>query len=48
LRKAKEEDFDSSPTTAVSEEEITRLFNSLMQWPADFQPLKKSRKTVAG
>ncbi|MDP1764415.1 MAG: 2-oxoglutarate dehydrogenase E1 component [Sediminibacterium sp.] len=46
LRKATAEDFDSSPSTAVSEEEITRLFNSLMQWPADFKPLKKVEKLL--
>ncbi len=46
LRKATPEDFDSSPNTAVSEEEITRLFHSLMQWPADFKPLKKIEKLL--
>ncbi|MCK9404185.1 MAG: 2-oxoglutarate dehydrogenase E1 component [Chitinophagaceae bacterium] len=46
LRKATAEDFDSSPSTAVSEEEITRLFSSLMQWPADFKPLKKVEKLL--
>ncbi|MDP1811671.1 MAG: 2-oxoglutarate dehydrogenase E1 component [Sediminibacterium sp.] len=46
LRKATAEDFDSSPSTAVSDEEITRLFNSLMQWPADFKPLKKVEKLL--
>lgn len=46
LRKATPEDFDSSPSTAISEEEIIRLFNSLMQWPADFKPLKKVEKLL--
>jgi 2-oxoglutarate dehydrogenase E1 component len=46
LRRAKEEDFDTSPSTALPEEEVRRLFGSLMQWPADFQPLKKVEKLV--
>ncbi len=46
LRRAKEEDFDSSPSTAISEDEVRRLFNSLMQWPKDFQPLKKVEKLI--
>jgi 2-oxoglutarate dehydrogenase E1 component len=46
LRKATAEDFDSSPSTAIGEEEVRRLFNSLMQWPADFQPLKKVEKLI--
>lgn len=46
LRKATEEDFDSSPSTAIGEEEVHRLFTSLMKWPADFQPLKKVEKLL--
>ncbi len=46
LRKATAEDFDSSPNTAISEEEVRRLFGSLMQWPADFKPLKKVEKLL--
>jgi 2-oxoglutarate dehydrogenase E1 component len=46
LRKATAEDFDSSPSTAISEEEVRRLFASLMQWPADFKPLKKVEKLL--
>ncbi len=46
LRKATAEDFDSSPSTAIGEDEVRRLFNSLMQWPADFQPLKKVEKLL--
>jgi len=38
--------FDSSPSTAISEDEVRRLFNSLMQWPKDFQPLKKVEKLI--
>ncbi len=46
LRRATEEDFDASPSTAIPEEEVRRLFTSLMQWPADFQPLKKVEKLL--
>jgi 2-oxoglutarate dehydrogenase E1 component len=46
LRKATAEDFDCSPTTGIEEEEVRRLFKSLMQWPADFQPLKKVEKLL--
>ena len=46
LRKAKEEDFDLSPSTAIGEEDVIRLFNSLMQWPEGFHPLKKVEKLL--
>ncbi|NCI48127.1 2-oxoglutarate dehydrogenase E1 component [Sediminibacterium soli] len=46
MRSATEADFDASPDTAVPEEEIRRLFTSLMQWPADFRPLKKVEKLL--
>lgn len=46
LGKATEEDFDQSPSTAIAEGEVKRLFNSLMQWPADFKPLKKVEKLL--
>ncbi|MES2332618.1 MAG: 2-oxoglutarate dehydrogenase E1 component [Bacteroidota bacterium] len=46
LRKATAEDFDSSPSTAIGEDEVRRLFTSLLQWPADFQPLKKVEKLI--
>jgi 2-oxoglutarate dehydrogenase E1 component len=46
LRRATEEDFDASPNTSLPEEEIRRLFNSLMQWPAEFKPLKKVEKLL--
>lgn len=46
LRKAKDEDFIHSPDTGISEEEIKQLFDKLMQWPADFQPLKKVEKLL--
>jgi 2-oxoglutarate dehydrogenase E1 component len=46
LRRAKLEDFDSSPTTAMEEEELKNLFSQLMKWPSDFQPLKKVEKLL--
>ncbi|MDE3254007.1 MAG: 2-oxoglutarate dehydrogenase E1 component, partial [Bacteroidota bacterium] len=46
LRKATPEDFESSPITAVSEEEIKRLFDQLMKWPDNFKPLKKVEKLL--
>lgn len=46
LRKASDEDFDSSPSTAIDEAAIRRLFHSLMTWPADFKPLKKVEKLL--
>lgn len=46
LRKATNEDFDSSPVTAVAEDEIRRLFDGLMKWPETFTPLKKVEKLL--
>ncbi len=46
LRKAKPEDFDSSPSTAIGEEDAFNLFHSLMKWPEGFQPLKKVEKLL--
>lgn len=46
LRKARAEDFDSSPATALDEATIRRLVASLMKWPADFKPLRKVEKLL--
>lgn len=46
LRKAKPEDFESSPSTAIGEEDAFNLFHSLMKWPEGFQPLKKVEKLL--
>ena len=46
LRKAKDEDFIHSPDTGISEEDVKQLFDKLMQWPADFTPLKKVEKLL--
>lgn len=46
LGKATEESFDQSPVTAIAEAEVKRLFDKLMNWPADFKPLKKVEKLL--
>jgi 2-oxoglutarate dehydrogenase E1 component len=46
LRRATEQDFEQSPSTAVSEEELKRLFDGLMKWPEDFKPLRKVEKLL--
>ncbi len=46
LRAATPEDFDKSPSTAISEEEFKKIFDNLMRWPKDFTPLKKVEKII--
>jgi 2-oxoglutarate dehydrogenase E1 component len=46
LRKATEEDFESSPVTAISEENFGKVFHAMMQWPAAFKPLRKIEKII--
>ncbi|MBC9930657.1 2-oxoglutarate dehydrogenase E1 component [Chitinophaga qingshengii] len=46
LRKATREDFESSPVTAIKEEEFKRLFDGLMKWPENFVPLRKVSKLL--
>ena len=46
LRRASDQDFVSSPETAITEAEVTDLFNGLMQLPADFKPLRKVDKLL--
>ena len=46
LRRAVAEDFDSSPITAINEHDFKTVFDSLMQWPADFKPLRKVEKIL--
>jgi 2-oxoglutarate dehydrogenase E1 component len=41
LRKATEEDFEQSPSTAISEAQFKSLFDELMKWPNDCVRLKK-------
>lgn len=44
--KATTADFDSSPSTGISEEHFQLLFDGLMKWPADFKPLRKVDKLI--
>lgn len=46
LRESSPEDFISSPITAVQEEELIRLFNSITEIPEDFSPLRKFKKIL--
>ena len=46
LRRAKPDDFKSSPVTAVPKGDIERLFNAIMKWPDDFTPLRKIKKIL--
>ena len=46
LRKATPEDFDSSPVTAISAQEVDRLFKAIMTWPEGFKPLRKVEKIL--
>ncbi len=46
LRKATPDDFKDSPVTAVSKEEIEKLFDAIMTLPEDFTPLKKIKKIL--
>ena len=44
--KAKSEDFDFSPNTAISPDTADLLFKGLMKWPESFKPLKKVEKLI--
>jgi 2-oxoglutarate dehydrogenase E1 component len=46
LRKAKEADFIYSPDTAISEADLRKMFDALMNWPVSFKPLKKVEKLL--
>ena len=46
LRKATPEDFLQSPVTAITTADFTSLFDSIMNWPEDFKPLKKVEKIL--
>ncbi|TAF56466.1 MAG: 2-oxoglutarate dehydrogenase E1 component [Sphingobacteriia bacterium] len=46
LGKAKWEDFDQSPDTAISPDLAQSLFKGLMQWPDTLKPLKKIEKLI--
>ena len=46
LRKATGADFDQSPITAISEADFKKIFDSIMQWPENFKPLRKIEKLL--
>ena len=46
LRRATDQDFHASPVTAIEQAQFERIFQALMQWPADFKPLKKVEKIL--
>jgi len=46
VKKATPKEFNASPSTAISSENLKKLFDGLMKWPADFQPLKKIEKLL--
>ena len=48
LRRATPEDFIKSPATAISEENFKKVFDTIMKWPEDFKPLKKSGEDHSG
>ncbi len=46
LRKAKAEDFEASPDTAITADKVKELVAAMMKWPADFKPLRKVEKLL--
>ena len=46
MRKATNEDFHKSPSTAIPAEKAKSIFDALMKWPASFTPLKKVDKLI--
>ena len=46
MRKATNTDFEKSPVTAITQEQFTKVFDSLMKWPEGFQPLRKVEKLL--
>jgi len=46
LRRSKTEDFDHSPETAVSKEQVDKLVRTILQIPEGFKPLKKIQKLL--
>jgi 2-oxoglutarate dehydrogenase E1 component len=46
LRKATNEDFEQSPITSISEAQFKTVFESIMQWPEEFTPLRKIKKLL--
>jgi 2-oxoglutarate dehydrogenase E1 component len=46
MKKAVPADFDTSPATAIDESAFRKLFDSIMQIPEGFRPLKKIEKLI--
>ena len=46
MRKAKNEDFISSPDTSITADKAKSIFDALMKWPSSFTPLKKVDKLI--
>jgi len=46
LRRATAQDFGQSPTTAISEPDLKKIFDAMMKWPDDFTPLRKVEKLL--
>lgn len=46
LKRAKNQDFEQSPVTAVEKDRLEDTFNQIMQWPADFKPNRKIEKLL--
>ncbi|MEO6453886.1 MAG: 2-oxoglutarate dehydrogenase E1 component [Ginsengibacter sp.] len=46
LRRAKPDDFENSPITAIDKGQIEKLFKAIMTWPETFKPLKKVEKIL--
>ena len=46
LRRATMADFDKSPVTAITSDQIKSIFDALMKWPEDFKPLRKVEKIL--
>lgn len=46
LRKSSPEDFDQSPVTAISEDQLQQLVKAVLTLPDDFKPLKKVAKLL--
>ena len=46
LRTATASDFEQSPVTAISQDDLKKIFDTLMKWPDDFKPLRKVEKIL--
>ncbi len=46
LRKSAPADFDTSPSTAINENDFKKVFDAMMTWPEQFKPLRKIEKLL--